>query len=94
MKDKLLTSPSSRLAGLPLAGAQVIRVAFRLGVLVAEVSQNLQPRQISENGPKESWAYVVPNVAASDVQKELDAIHVTEVREIVTDTYRVSLLTF
>ncbi|KAB8304586.1 hypothetical protein EYC80_003965 [Monilinia laxa] len=71
-------SLSPTLAGFPLAGAQVIRVAFRLGILVAEVSKNLQPRQISENGPKESWAYVVPNVAASDVQKELDAIHVTE----------------
>ncbi|QSZ29342.1 hypothetical protein DSL72_003856 [Monilinia vaccinii-corymbosi] len=71
-------SLSPTLAGLPLAGAQVIRVAFRLGVLVAEISQNLQPRQISESDPKESWAYVVANVAASDVQKELDAIHATE----------------
>ncbi|KAL5316080.1 hypothetical protein ACEPPN_016957 [Leptodophora sp. 'Broadleaf-Isolate-01'] len=74
-------SLSPTLAGLPLAGAQVVRVAFRLGVLVDQVSQNLQPRQPSENSSKDSWAYVVPNVAASDVQKELDAIHAAEARK-------------
>ena len=77
---------------MPLAGAQAIRVAFRLGILVAEVSQNLQPWQVSESGPKDSWAYVVPNVAASEVQKELDAIHAAEVRKILINTCRVSLL--
>ncbi|ESZ98980.1 putative polyketide synthase [Sclerotinia borealis F-4128] len=71
-------SLSPTLANLPLAGAQAIRVAFRLGVLVTEVSQNLQPRQVSDGSTKDSWAYVVPNVAASEVQKELDAIHAAE----------------
>lgn len=74
-------SLSPTLADLPLAGAEVVRVAFRLGVLVDEVSQNLQPRQAStEAGPGDSWAYVVPDVAVDEVQKELDAIHMTEVR--------------
>jgi len=73
-------SLSSTVADLPLAGAEVVRVAFRLGVLVYEVSQNLQPCQPStEAGPGESWAYVVPDVAADEVQKELDAIHSVEV---------------
>lgn len=65
---------------MPLAGAEVVRLAFRLGVLVDEVSQNLQPRQNLEAGPGDSWAYVVPDVTVDEVQRELDAIHTTEVR--------------
>ena len=65
---------------MPLAGAEVVRIAFRLGILVNEVSQNLQSRQIIEAGPGDSWAYVVPDVTADEVQRELDAIHTTEVR--------------
>ena len=73
-------SLSSSLTDMPLAGAEVVRLAFRLGILVDEVSQNLQPRQVSEAGPGDSWAYVVPDVTADEVQRELDAIHKTEVR--------------
>ena len=65
---------------MPLAGAEVVRLAFRLGVLVDEVSQNLQSRQIPEAGPGDSWAYVVPDVTVDEVQRELDAIHTKEVR--------------
>lgn len=65
------------LADLPLTGAQVIRTAFRLGVVVDEVSQNLQPR--TNDGPGDSWAYVVPGVLVEDAQKELDAVHAAEV---------------
>ncbi|TVY39235.1 Atrochrysone carboxylic acid synthase [Lachnellula occidentalis] len=71
-------SLSPTLADVPLAGAEVIRIAFRLGVLVDAVSQNLQPRQISEAGPGDSWAYVIPDVTVDEVQKELDSIHKTE----------------
>ena len=74
-------SLSSTLADMPLAGAEVVRLAFRLGVQVDEVSQNLQPRQTLEAGPGDSWAYVVPDVTAEEVQRELDAIHTTEVRK-------------
>lgn len=59
----------------------MVRIAFRLGILVDEVSQNLQPRQAStEAGLGDSWAYVVPDAAVYEVQKELDAIHTIEVR--------------
>lgn len=54
-----------------------MRIAFRLGVLVSEVSQNLEPIDYSQ--PPESWAYVVPDVTPMAVQKELDAIHAREV---------------
>ncbi|KAK3370054.1 putative polyketide synthase [Podospora didyma] len=44
-------SIAPHVSDLPLAGAQVIRQAFRLGVLVDEVSTNLQPRDPSDNSP-------------------------------------------
>ncbi|KAH8589374.1 putative polyketide synthase [Bisporella sp. PMI_857] len=65
-------------ADLPLSGAQVVRQAFRLGVLVDEVSQNLQPRDLTDTSAPDTWAYVLPEVDAKDVQKELDAIHAKE----------------
>jgi monodictyphenone polyketide synthase len=65
------------LGDIPIIGAEVIRVAFRLVVLVDQVSQNLQPRPADRT--MDSWAYVVPGVAAEDAQKELDAIHAAEV---------------
>ncbi|MCJ1400472.1 Atrochrysone carboxylic acid synthase Agnpks1 [Xylographa trunciseda] len=66
-------------ADIPLAGAQVVRQAFRLGVLVDEISQNLQPRDLTDTSTPDTWAYVLPDVAADDVQQELDAIHAKEV---------------
>ncbi|KAK4234621.1 polyketide synthase [Achaetomium macrosporum] len=70
-------SLASTLADMPSAGAEVIRIAFRLGILVGEVSQNLQPRAV-DGGPGDSWAYVMPDAAAAEVQKELDALHAAE----------------
>ncbi|KAF4536149.1 Beta-ketoacyl synthase [Lasiodiplodia theobromae] len=64
------------LAELPLVGAEVVRVAFRLGVVVHEVSQNLEPRDLS--GSLDAWASVVPGVKAEDVQAELDAVQARE----------------
>lgn len=72
-------SLSSTLADIPLAGAEVTRLAFRLGVLVDEISLNLQPRDLRSPETPDSWAYVIPNVDADVVQKELDAIHTKEV---------------
>ncbi|KAK4234117.1 hypothetical protein C8A03DRAFT_38117 [Achaetomium macrosporum] len=66
------------LADLPLAGAQVVRQAFRLGVLVDEVSQHLQPRDLAETGTPDSWAYVLPDATAAEVQLELDEIYAKE----------------
>lgn len=65
------------LGDIPIIGAEVVRVAFRLVVLVNEVSQNLQPSPVDGTG--DSWAYIVPEVAAEDAQKELDTIHAAEV---------------
>lgn len=72
-------SLSSSLADLPTTGALVVGIAFRLGVVVDDVSQNLQPRPTAESGSGESWAYVVPDVSPDEIQKELDTIQRTEV---------------
>ncbi|KAL9099858.1 MAG: hypothetical protein Q9163_004694, partial [Psora crenata] len=69
-------SLSPTLADLPLAGAEVVRIAFRLGVQVDEVSQNLEPRDIS--GKPDTWACVMTGVTPNAVQKELDAVHARE----------------
>lgn len=66
-------------ADLVTTGAQVIRQAFRLGILVDEVSQNLQPRDLTNPGTPNTWAYVLPEVSADVVQHELDSIHEKEV---------------
>ncbi|RYP10927.1 hypothetical protein DL764_000363 [Monosporascus ibericus] len=71
-------SLASHVADLPLAGAQVIRQAFRLGVLVDEISANLQPRDLTDTSTPDSWAYVLPDVTAAEVQHELDTIHAKE----------------
>ena len=57
-------------------GAEAVRVAFRLGILVDEVSRNLHVCDSSgKTGKPESWAYVLPDVTAGEVQQELDLYH-------------------
>ncbi|KAH8807225.1 putative polyketide synthase, partial [Xylogone sp. PMI_703] len=65
-------------ADLPVVGGEVVRQAFRLGVLVNEISQNLQPRDLTDTSTPDTWAYVLPDVTAEEVQKELNAIHTKE----------------
>jgi monodictyphenone polyketide synthase len=67
-------SLATTVADLAITGAQVVRQAFRLGVLVDEVSQNLEPRDTTEGSSPDTWAYVMPNVLVDEVQHELDAI--------------------
>lgn len=68
------------LSDLPLAGAEIIRAAFRLGVKVDEVSRNLQQR-IEGNPRGDTWAYVVLDTVVEDVQRELDAVHAADVSD-------------
>ena len=71
----LLTSSavaiSSNAAELPLAGADAVRLAFRLGVHVHMVSEILEPRDLTEKPA--TWAYVVHNVDPTVAQRELEA---------------------
>ncbi|KAL8792417.1 MAG: hypothetical protein Q9195_005031 [Heterodermia aff. obscurata] len=73
------------LADVPIIGAQVVRQAFRLGVLVDEVSQYLQPRDPIDSGTPDTWAYVLPDVSADEVQNELNAIHAKELEHSRSD---------
>jgi monodictyphenone polyketide synthase len=68
---------SATLDDMAVAGAETLRIVFRLGVLVDEVSQTLQPRS-TNGGNGDTWAYVVPDVVPDEVQAELDAIHAVE----------------
>lgn len=64
---------SSSLADLAKTGAEAIRVAFRLGVYVDEVSRKLESPQ--PDGRLLSWAHVVTGMTQAEVQKELDAFN-------------------
>ncbi|GAM43179.1 hypothetical protein TCE0_047r17773 [Talaromyces pinophilus] len=66
-------SLSKTLVDIPLAGADVVRLAFRLGIHVMGVSENLEARDLSET--PSTWAYVVHNADSDDVQSELDFMH-------------------
>lgn len=55
-----------------------MRIAFRLGVHVDEVSENLEPRDVS-GASLDTWAAVIPGISPDDVQKELEAHRKKEV---------------
>ena len=68
-------SITTSLSDLVAAGVEVIRIAFRLGVHVRNVSQNLDV----ENDASDSWAYVVYGLIPEEAQKYLDDIHTRNV---------------
>jgi hypothetical protein len=74
-------SISPALSDIPRAGAEVVRLAFRLGIYVDEVSSQLQNHELFSGTVSDSWAYVLPDVEADIVQKELNSIHTKAVSE-------------
>lgn len=72
-------SLASSVAEISITGAQVVRQAFRLGILVNEVSQNLEAPDLADDSSPDTWAYVIANVCADEVQKELDLLQAKEV---------------
>ncbi|KAI1079859.1 putative polyketide synthase [Whalleya microplaca] len=63
-------SLSTTLEDLTRTGAEAVRVAFRLGVYVNEVSRKLESQ--NPDGGLQSWAYVVTEKTQEEVQKEID----------------------
>jgi monodictyphenone polyketide synthase len=61
---------------MPLAGADAVRLAFRMGVHVQSVSENLEAREMSQD--PDSWAYVIHNANQADVQMGLDEVYARE----------------
>lgn len=71
---------SATLTDLAYNGAQVVRVAFRMGVHVYEVSSLLEaPQYGSADHEADSWAFVIPGVTLEVVQAEVDAYNKTTV---------------
>ncbi|KAF2118833.1 putative polyketide synthase [Lophiotrema nucula] len=65
-------SLATTLDDVVVLGVQLLRVAFRLGVHVMNVSRSLEA---ASDGHSDSWAYVVYGVTPQDVEKELANIH-------------------
>ncbi|XPT01936.1 Non-reducing polyketide synthase PKS8-1 [Ascochyta lentis] len=61
---------SPELGQLPLAGANAVRLAFRMGVHVTSVAEDLESRDLSEK--PDTWAYVIHDVDPEAVQSQLD----------------------
>ncbi|KAM5453561.1 Type I Iterative PKS [Microsporum audouinii] len=68
-------SVSTSLDDLVTAGMEVVRIAFRLGVFVGDVSQSLEA---VDAWGSSSWAYVVYGLTVDEAQKELDSIQARE----------------
>ncbi|PKX88913.1 non-reducing polyketide synthase encA [Aspergillus novofumigatus IBT 16806] len=61
---------SLTLADLPRLGAAAVRIALRMGVVVAETSQSVEARE--PDAPADSWAAVVMGLDEDTVREELD----------------------
>ncbi|KAK4990348.1 hypothetical protein LTR66_006820 [Elasticomyces elasticus] len=67
---------SRQLDDIVMAGAEVIRIAFRMGIHVFDVSQNLEASDLE--GSSDPWAHVVHGVCAEEAQAELTKIQQRE----------------
>ncbi|CAG9984938.1 unnamed protein product [Clonostachys byssicola] len=76
-------SLSPTLGDVPSVGAEVVCIIFRLGVLVADTSQNLEP--LDEDGKFDSWAHFMRDVRPKDVQRELDELHSYQARTNISE---------
>lgn len=76
---------SSNLTNVPRAGADSVRIAFRMGIHVVGVSENLETRDLNEK--PDTWAYVVHNVDPAAAQKELDNLQ--PCHEALPDTSKI-----
>ena len=63
-------SLSRTLHDLTNTGAESVRVAFRLGVYIDDISRKVEARDPA--APPQSWAYVVTGLSEKDVQQEID----------------------
>ncbi|ETI19899.1 hypothetical protein G647_08914 [Cladophialophora carrionii CBS 160.54] len=79
-------SLSSAVVDLPRAGADAVRLAFRMGCHVLAVSENLESRDLA--AAPETWAYVIHNVDPVATQQALDAL---QSREKIPGTSKIFL---
>lgn len=69
---------STSIADLANVGTEAVRVGFRMGIHVDQVSRSLEARE-PDSSP-ESWAYVVTGVTSEVIQQELDRFNKETVR--------------
>ena len=74
---------------MPFVGAEVARTAFRMGVMVDNVSQSIESRDTA--GRSETWAHVVTGITEELVQRELDEINGSEVYQLLLVFLRLSM---
>jgi monodictyphenone polyketide synthase len=84
-------SSSPTLADLPKLGSEALRIAWRMGVLVNDISQSIESQELGTE--PESWAAVVMNLDENTVQKELDNFNASTVSITDDRTNRVEVLT-
>lgn len=82
-------SASESLSDLSRLGVEAVRVAFRLGVHVYRASQLLEPHR-NDEGPPQSWAYVVTGLTEEEVQQELNQYN----KQMVRGEERAASMTF
>ncbi|KAL8637986.1 MAG: hypothetical protein Q9228_004818 [Teloschistes exilis] len=78
-------SVSTSLADLAYTGAESVRIAFRLGVHVDEISRKLESRELGAS--LDSWAYVVAEKSQEEVQHELDRFNTETVGLHISDRW-------
>lgn len=73
-------SSSRGLSDLPNIGVTLVRVAFRIGVLVASLGDSLQQNSSSQ----ESWSTVITGLSEDAMRNVLDKSHADNVRTEIT----------
>lgn len=73
-------SLSRSLADLARNGSEAVRVAFRLGVYVEDISRKLESSH--PDGTPKSWAHCVPSMSQDKVQAEVERYNTEAVSSI------------
>lgn len=71
---------STTISDLPRIGSEAIKIAMRMGVVVQNLSQNLESREM--DAAPDSWAYVVIGLDEQAVQEELDSFNTSTVSNL------------
>ena len=81
-------SLATSVADLAYTGGECVRISFRLGCYVDNISRSLEPRDA--DGTLESWAYVVTGLDLETVQQEVNKYNgdtVKAIRRLLTHKY-------
>jgi hypothetical protein len=82
----VIASPS--LSDFPHVAADVIRVAMRVGLVVYQTSQDLDPRSL--DAPLRSWTTLVKGLGEEAVQRELEHFNESTVSVLLNEFGRES----